>query len=768
VLAAASIAQPWRKLASDPSINDFEAIWMINANRGFAVGRYATFVETSDGGATWSPTGVSTFYDQPFYNVQFRNASVGFATGNVTPDNRDLWRTLDGGQSWHQVTEPSTVTGGSWRTISFTGTQTVFIGANGALIRSQNNGQTWSVRSAYPSCPVIYSMAFRDDQVGVVSGNLAGTGVQGIFRTTDGGATWTQRSSAPCNDMMWLEGNSVLAISGSQILRSDNSGDTWYVHGTAPAGLYRFTRVTSSMFAATDELGGIYLSWNGAVSWTRVRAPIFDLPKTWGIHFIDSLTGWVVGERGLIYKTTDGGITWQQMSNGVNMQSLDIHAFDENVLLSIGDIGLILRSTDAGKTWKFQRQKVTGVIWNRYEDIKASDIHRPSGLVIAAGAGAVVFRSTDRGETWQSVGYPAIDEAFGFRLVDVVSQNVAYMVSGALPNTYFWKSTNGGLTWSSTHMPKIDAFDIEFVDENLGFLVVMDTNQSPARYGFYRTINGGATWTFQEVPTPHSSLHTMKMVNASVGYLMGIGYVGKTTNGGASWQQLPIGNNRYWSSMHAPNLTDVYLGESGYANFEPKLYMSKNGGSTWSTQGAGNVPFYLDAITTTPAGKLYVSGFQGDIFTTAPATETLTPSQYTIESGNYVSGSVSSLWQSDDVHLKAATPNWSSPVILRFEATAASLNPTAMTLTYEGHLTGGNAFQDVELYDFNANTWVIVSSVSSSSVDTVVTVQPTQPGRFVQAGTRKVQARVRLSSSSKTGSRSMTAGVDLVRWELGY
>jgi len=71
-----------------------------------------------------------------------------------------------------------------------------FMGSNVATVRTQDGGATRTVRSGYPSCPVMYGMDFRDTLVGLCRGERVSTtdGGPGIFKTTDAGVTWVRKN----------------------------------------------------------------------------------------------------------------------------------------------------------------------------------------------------------------------------------------------------------------------------------------------------------------------------------------------------------------------------------------------------------------------------------------------------------------------------------------------------------------------------------------------------------------------------------------------
>jgi hypothetical protein len=110
-------------------------------------------------------------------------------------------------------------------------------------VRSQDGGATWVLMSGYPSCPVIYGMDFRDTLVGLAGGDRVSTtdGGPGIFKTTDAGVTWVRKFAQSTNDVLWLNDTTAIAIVGTSIYRSTNSGDTW-------------SQISSQIFTGFDEM----------------------------------------------------------------------------------------------------------------------------------------------------------------------------------------------------------------------------------------------------------------------------------------------------------------------------------------------------------------------------------------------------------------------------------------------------------------------------------------------------------------------------------
>ncbi|NIV10274.1 MAG: glycosyl hydrolase, partial [Aliifodinibius sp.] len=70
------------------------------------------------------------------------------------------------------------------------------------------------------------------------------------------------------------------------------------------------------------------------------------------VYFLDTMTGWAAGDGGHILKTTDGGATWNILSNGIIDMVMSISFVNSNIGWAIGSSGapsyMILKTTDGG------------------------------------------------------------------------------------------------------------------------------------------------------------------------------------------------------------------------------------------------------------------------------------------------------------------------------------------------------------------------------------------------------------------------------------
>ncbi|MBL7931116.1 MAG: T9SS type A sorting domain-containing protein [Bacteroidia bacterium] len=206
---------------------------------------------TQNGGATWTNmTGPNMFTNTAtsFCNwVTFLDPNTGVVNGDPVNGEFELWRTTNGGASWTQVAAaniPNPSSSAEFAIVNLyckQGTTNIWFGTNaGRVYRSFDAGVTWSV-STVAATGTITELAFTSQMDGVVlAANSASAGNVQLYRTNDGGATWTlthnvsQAQAATANlgrnDLCDIPGTGYLASVDNQngtLSYSKNNGVTW-------------------------------------------------------------------------------------------------------------------------------------------------------------------------------------------------------------------------------------------------------------------------------------------------------------------------------------------------------------------------------------------------------------------------------------------------------------------------------------------------------------------------------------------------------------
>ena len=258
-----------------------------------------TVLHTTNGGMNWKPQESNS---NDFLNIiYFINELKGFAGGG----NGKLNITTNRGQTW---TEMSINNHKIIMDIFFVNENTGwFVGDSSLIAKTTDGGDTWNIHEPFTD-KGIFSINMIDEN----EGWCTGTGL--LVKTTDGGENW---------EIQNLPGNDTRQV----LFFNSNSG---YL---------------------SSFLNHFYITHNSGLTWDTVNVS----PNYWDFFatsftFIDSLTGWIAGGPGKIFKTTDGGLSWIQQLN-INEGFFDIFFIDKNTGWAVGNEGTIIHTTNGGVTF---------------------------------------------------------------------------------------------------------------------------------------------------------------------------------------------------------------------------------------------------------------------------------------------------------------------------------------------------------------------------------------------------------------------------------
>jgi len=272
------------------------------------------------------------------------------------------------------------------------------------------------------------------------------------------------------------------------------------------------------------------------------------------VCFVDSLSGWVVGDGGLILRTTDGGENWIEQDANVGSWLLSISFIDDLNGWIAGDNGRIRKTTDAGGRWSIKDADMylnefinsicfvnkslgwaTGTLGiihtenggdNWYFQDSANHTVSKSIFFInetvgwACGANGTIIKTVDGGKTWQKLETGSNGTFYDIFFLDL---SIGWALSRHEPKIL--RTTNGGKDWFPQLNP-INGFftSIQFVDKKNGWAAGQD--------GIINSTDGGQTWKVQ-VPESRYNLWGMRLINKNIGWAVGgDGTILKTDNGG--------------------------------------------------------------------------------------------------------------------------------------------------------------------------------------------------------------------------------------------
>ncbi|MEK6301734.1 MAG: C25 family cysteine peptidase [Acidobacteriota bacterium] len=265
------------------------------------------------------------------------------------------------------------------------------VGGNNTILHTTNGGSTWAAQTNQGGVPVssYLGVRFINSSVGWAGGGSA------VLRTTDGGASWVDQGAVQDGRFR----NNLFAVSSTVAwMPAAGGGTRWFTRVTSGIGEEDFNVLASAAqyfdIHFTDINNGWSVGSGPIVHITNGSSatPTFSFqtscpcPTLNGLYMLDSLTGWAVGNGGLILKTTNGG-TWLAQTSGTITNLRSVHFVDANTGWAVGAGGLILMSTDGGASWT---PETSGV---------ATELRRVffvnANVGYAVGASGTILKRTD-------------------------------------------------------------------------------------------------------------------------------------------------------------------------------------------------------------------------------------------------------------------------------------------------------------------------------------------------------------------------------------
>ncbi len=310
---------------------------------------------------------------------------VGAASGG-------LWKSTNSGQSWICLTDNLPVLGVSAILVDPSNSNTLYLGTGDGdgsdtysvgVLKSTDGGQTWNstgLNWSIANSRLIRRMVMHPTNNQIL---LAATN-DGIYRTDNGGQSWTQSQSGNMRDVEFKPGNpSVVYAASDQFFKSINGGLNFSQVSTGLPAANDVNRASIAVTAANPDyvyilfgdendsgFYGLYRSSNSGSSFTlRSNSPnifTYDMQGngSGGQSWYDmALAASPVNAEEIysgginVWKSTDGGNNWNILTHWVHPPSIgyvhaDIHTLDffGNHLYCGSDGGIFI-SNDAGLNW---------------------------------------------------------------------------------------------------------------------------------------------------------------------------------------------------------------------------------------------------------------------------------------------------------------------------------------------------------------------------------------------------------------------------------
>ena len=491
-------------------------------------------MKTINEGETWNFTGlewgIQDFAGAYKLIMHPNSSSILFA---VTTEG--VFKTSNGGSSWSLVIE------GSCEDLEFKPSDPTTMYATGdyQFYRSTNTGDNWDIISSgvpeYFRRIAIGVTPANPNYVYLLAGPATGDGIfKGLYRSTNSGLSFTLQSNTP-------------NILGSSLTGSNNSDQCWYDLAVA------ISRTDASQILT----GGI--------------------------------NTWVSNDFGVSWSIT----SYKNTPNSIGYTHADIHALEINPLnnnLYCGSDGGIFKSTDFGDNWT-----------DLSSGIGNTQFYRIAGT--ESNFNLIIGGTQDNGPNkW--TGGSSMEHMYSKDgmdcMVDHSNSDILYYCTqyGDMR-----KSTDGG---ASCNGIKPDTAIGSWITPYI--MDPLDANTIYAGYNdVYKSINGGSTWINTGV-CGHNAI-AMGTSNTNWIYATNGGDFHRSDNGAASWTTLDTPDSRSLTfiAVDPGNPLRIFVTVGNYSDGE-KVYRSTNGGVSWTNISGSlpNVPVNCIAYENGPLDALYI------------------------------------------------------------------------------------------------------------------------------------------------------------------
>lgn len=568
---------------------------------------------SEDSGETWN----RVYYDDNFGATHVNTLAVhpGDAGLVLVGDlHGRISKTSDGGARWREVYEQgipifALAISPSMPSLAYAGD------GQGNVLKSTDSGDTWRIISQIGGSGVgALAVSFKNPELVYASNR------ESIYESTDGGQHWT-RLALPTFfglvDTVDLavspeDSGTVFAATRSGVYRNSGGGTQWRLvlreHAHSVSIAPSDPRV---VYAGTNA--GVYKSEDGGFTWRRRNSgvqyldigPIAVDPQNpgtailgnniwqWTFHQ-DSFPSSTSGEG--IYKTVDGGQSWDRLSGGfidVDVVALAVDPSNADVAY----VGMecsrgIFRTQDGGASWEFISGGPESGSWDIGHYTMRLATASDSTVYLTGRFG--ITRSSDGGQTWQPM---LVRRHFHGVMVDPTDPQLVFTGTSPsqdptevnqYPGAQILRSLDGGKTWaeSGTGFPSgadtsIHGFAVDPNDNDTVYVTTSSHEiglpRTTTTVGIYKSNDRGQSWS-----SVNSGLATLEVDSIVVSPLDSQRLLAGTESG----VFLSVNGGQRWSgtSLREPVyglLIDPADPSSVFAGTEAGLYWSRNAGQTW-------------------------------------------------------------------------------------------------------------------------------------------------------------------------------------------
>ena len=589
----------------------------------------------------------------PTTSTTITKSATGLADQIAAVSSLEAWKCINplqytdnGGRSWAAVDLPNGIPPGAFSC-------TAIAGDNAWATWPSADPTEWHILRirgghrpevfTFPRLPAgdsLSQLTFVDQDHGWVRRFHSGVAPDGLYRTTDGGATWTLASNTRLGSLAFADAARGWSNDGPTLLSTTDGGVSWRIVGIPKpdTAIGDTPGARPNLFRVVARGNGIVV-WGGVpISGVRYR-PFFDFStdggRTWdlrsgpkgfelpgaGNNAFDATDGshWALTSGRALRTTVDGGQTWFTRPDLPDLTDvLNISFPTANVGWINSTIGSILRTTDGGQTWT--------IVTDGAETVGPSTTTTTAPTTASPATPApLTFSSATEG--WicsRPLAYTTDDfdqVGAGTKSVDMPASHVA--TDGRVSQPTLCTSAPGGNAWMLrdsgdagqpeivrirvrsdgtdtsvtpfARIPQSTVESISFADASHGWALVH--HEGGSRPDLWSTGDGGASWSLLLRDAPIAPPLDFTSTTRGWASASEAGSLKTTTDSGITWHGVNVPTKKFGDlyTNIRPVLVHgnvvVAYGQAGTGNFfVPFFDVSTDGGQSWSIRsGPKNV-----------------------------------------------------------------------------------------------------------------------------------------------------------------------------------
>ncbi|GEM_PF-925137 len=544
-----------------------------------------------------------------------------------------IMKSTDAGATWNLLPWPTETSEVYKMAIDPRNTDIVMAATRGGLYRTEDGGQNWS----RPQPGIITDVVQKPDNPDIIfaaMGNDAGTRINGVYMSTNGGANFS-RSKLDSN---WPEGDSIgridLAVSAAApdllmaflvksekayegderdffcVMRSSDAGQNWERITSLPQSLtsgqghYDLCAAISPTDPDVVLVGGIevYRSRNRGTTWTAVtrgNTPVHVDQHV--MEFTPDGKYMYLGNDGGVYRTENNGSSFE-LEMGRTLETIQFYtlAWDPNdedrFYGGAQDHGIFQTIDTDNREWNLPRGGDGG-----YVLVDPTNSNVIYSRVAVEGAGQEVpWRSTNRGSTWTRLdqGFGALGrDRFNWLIPMMLAPNDNTRMYTATQYMYTAKNVHtGNPTWMpigdedlttgrSGGFSVISTFDVSESDPSVMYIGCGDGHVQVCD----NILSLDPEWVpiTEELPERWVTRVRIDPRNSDIAYLtysgFGGGHVYKTTNRGQEW--IDISGDLPDIPVNSIAISKDRPDDALFIATDLGVWYTRNSGATWTRFG---------------------------------------------------------------------------------------------------------------------------------------------------------------------------------------